>query len=95
MFGRCVPGLRFAINVTLGAVVRMPYRRFLVWSSISGMVWSTWICLSASLISPALKGYPIAALIVSTFLGTTLIGTCIWARSHIGQHHRTAVEPAP
>lgn len=87
VFGRYVPGLRFAINVTLGGVVRMPYRRFLPWSALSGVLWSVWVCLSAYFISTALKGYPIAALILSTCVGTVLIGSCLWARSRMPKHH--------
>jgi membrane-associated protein len=94
LFGRYVPGLRFAINVTLGGVVRMPYRRFLLWSSMSGALWSLWTCLSAYYISSALDGYPIAALIVSTFAGTALIGTCVWVQSHVPKHQSAPDDPS-
>ena len=77
LFGRYVPGLRFAINVTLGGVVRMPYRKFLLWSALSGVLWAVWVCLSAYFISSALEGYPLAALVLSTCLGTVLIGSCV------------------
>ena len=86
LFGRYVPGLRFAINVTLGGVVRMPYRTFLFWSSLSGALWSLWVCLSAYYISAALDGYPIAAIVVSTCAGTVLIGSCVWVQSHLPKH---------
>lgn len=92
LFGRYVPGLRFALNVTLGGVVRMPYRRFLLWSSISGALWSAWTCLSAYYISSALAGYPIAALIVSTCAGTVLIGAVVWGQTRFGKH--PATEPS-
>lgn len=92
LFGRYVPGLRFAINVTLGGVVRMPYRKFLLWSALSGVLWSVWVCLSAYFISSALEGYPLAALILSTCVGTVLIGSCIWARSRTTKHHPAASE---
>lgn len=29
LFGRYIPGVRFALNATLGGVIRMPYRTFL------------------------------------------------------------------
>ncbi len=29
VFGRYIPGLRLVVNVTMGSVVRLPYRRFL------------------------------------------------------------------
>jgi membrane-associated protein len=86
LFGRYVPGLRFAINVTLGGVVRMPYRKFLLWSGLSGALWSLWTCVSAYYISSALAGYPIAALVVSTVAGAALIGACVWVQSHLPKH---------
>lgn len=85
VFGRYVPGLRFAINVTLGGVVRMPYRRFLLWSAISGALWSVVTCLSAYFISSALEGYPVVALVLSTCLGTALIASCVWVRSRFSK----------
>ncbi len=94
LFGRYVPGLRFAINVTLGGVVRMPYRTFLFWSSLSGALWSLWVCLSAYYISSALAGYPIAAIVVSTCAGTVLIGSCVWVQSHRAKHGAHDETPA-
>jgi membrane-associated protein len=93
VFGRYVPGLRFAINVTMGAVVRMPYRQFLMWSALSGLIWSVTTCLSAYFISSALDGYPILSLTLSTVVGTVLIGSCVWVRSRM---HRSdpAAPPA-
>jgi membrane-associated protein len=85
VFGRYVPGLRFAINVTLGGVVRMPYRRFLLWSALSGVLWSVVTCLGAYFISSALEGYPVVALVLSTCLGTALIASCVWIRSRFSK----------
>ncbi len=81
--GRYVPGLRFALNVALGGVVRMPYPKFLLWSSISGVLWSVWTCLSAYLISSALDGYPILSLVISTVAGTVVLGSLVWVRNHL------------
>jgi membrane-associated protein len=92
LFGRYVPGLRFAINVTLGGVVRMPYPKFLFWSALSGALWSIWVCLSAYFISSALAGYPIAALVLSTSVGTVLVGSCLWVRSRMPKHHAAVIE---
>jgi membrane protein DedA with SNARE-associated domain len=36
LFGRYIPGERFALNATLGGVVRMPYPTFVFWSAING-----------------------------------------------------------
>lgn len=90
LFGRYVPGLRFAINVTLGGIVRMPYPRFLFWSGLSGILWSVWVCISAFYISSALDGYPLAALVISTFAGTVLIGSGVWAQTKVRSHHVAA-----
>lgn len=86
LFGRYVPGLRFALNVTLGGVVKMPYRRFLFWSALSGSFWSLWICTSAYYISALLAGYPVAAFLIATFAGTFLIGFFVWVQSRINRH---------
>jgi membrane-associated protein len=91
VFGRYVPGLRFAINVTLGAVVHMPYRTFLFWSAISGTLWAVVTCLTAYFISSALDGYPLLSFLISTFLGTALIGSVIWLRSHLSKRHEAAL----
>jgi membrane protein DedA with SNARE-associated domain len=95
LFARYVPGLRFALNVTLGGVVRMPYSRFVIWSGLSGVLWAVWTCLSAYYISSALAGYPIAALIVSTSFGAVLISLVTWVRRrkhHAGGAHHTEPE---
>jgi membrane protein DedA with SNARE-associated domain len=87
LFGRYVPGVRFALNVALGGVARMPYGSFVIWSSLSGTLWSVWTCLSAYYISTALAGYPLAALIVSCLAGSVLIGTVIWVHARITRRY--------
>jgi membrane protein DedA with SNARE-associated domain len=94
LFGRYVPGLRFALNVVLGGIVRMPFRTFLPWSATSGTLWSLWVCLSAYYISSALAGYPVAALIVSTCFGTTMIVSIIWLQGRVRHHHGGSPTPA-
>lgn len=63
--GRYVPGMRFVINATMG-VSEFPYRRFLAWSSLGGLLWSAYTCVLAYLISTALAGYPLASVVIST-----------------------------
>lgn len=65
--GRYVPGMRFAINAIMG-VSEFPYRRFLLWSSIGGALWSAYTCGLAYLIATALAGYPLASVVISTLV---------------------------
>jgi membrane protein DedA with SNARE-associated domain len=63
--GRYVPGLRFVVNATMG-VTEFPYHRFLPWSMLGGLLWSTYTCVLAYEISTALAGYPLASVVIST-----------------------------
>jgi membrane-associated protein len=102
MFGRYSPGIRFALNVTLGGVVHMPYRKFLFWSTISGTVWSAFTCLSAYYVGSALEGYPLLSFILTGLLTSAIIASLIylqakWADRRIEQAEagRADVEPTP
>jgi membrane-associated protein len=81
LFGRYIPGVRFALNATLGGVVRMPYPRFVFWSGISGTLWSAVTCASAYFISMALAGYPVLSLVITCVLSTGVITGIIWAQN--------------
>jgi membrane protein DedA with SNARE-associated domain len=63
--GRYVPGLRFVVNATMG-VTEFPYLRFLPWSVLGGLLWSSYTCVLAYEISTALAGYPLASVVIST-----------------------------
>ncbi|WP_193315405.1 DedA family protein [Nostocoides sp. F2B08] len=67
--GRYVPGLRFVVNATCG-LTPYPYRKFLLWSSIGGTLWSIVTCLTAYLLGTALGDNPIAALVLSSLVST-------------------------
>ena len=41
--GRFVPGVRFAVNVSMG-LTEYPYRRFLLFSAIGGIGWAIYTC---------------------------------------------------
>jgi membrane protein DedA with SNARE-associated domain len=62
--GRFVPGVRFVVNATMG-LTHFPYRRFLLWSSIGGLVWSVYTCLLAYYVATALSGFPLASVVIS------------------------------
>src|SRR5262249_10237348 len=51
--GRYVPGLRFAINASLG-LSGYRYRSFLLWSAIGGTLWSVYTCGLAYLVGSSL-----------------------------------------
>jgi membrane protein DedA with SNARE-associated domain len=94
LFGRYVPGVRFALNVTLGGVVRMPYRRLLFWSGVGGAMWSAFTCASAYLIGTLLAGYPLLSLVVTGSLSTVVIAGVIWVQKAARRHASTVGEPA-
>ncbi len=92
LFGRYIPGIRFALNVTLGGIVKMPYLRFLFWSSISGTIWSTVTCLSAFYIGTALEDYPLASFIITTVAMTTVIAVLIRLQTGWSDRRRAAAD---
>ena len=71
--GRYVPGLRFAINATMG-LSAYPYRSFLLWSSIGGTVWAVYTSGLAYLVAVALEGFPLASIIISGVITSVAIG---------------------
>lgn len=70
--GRYVPGVRFAVNVMMG-LTRYPYRSFLLWSSIGGVLWSVYTCGLAYLIATALSGFPLASVVISGAITTAAL----------------------
>jgi membrane protein DedA with SNARE-associated domain len=76
-FGRFVPGVRFAVNVSMG-LTEYPYRRFLLFSAIGGALWSTYTCLLAYWVGNALADFPIASIVISGVITTVLIGAVYW-----------------
>jgi membrane-associated protein len=71
--GRFVPGVRFAVNVSMG-LIEYPYRRFLLFSAIGGVSWAIYTCLLAYWIGGALADFPIGSIVVSGVVTTVLIG---------------------
>ena len=70
--GRYVPGLRFVVNSTMG-LSGAPYRSFLPWSALGGVLWSTYTCLLAYWVGSTLDNYPLASVVVSGAITTLLI----------------------
>ena len=88
MAGRYVPGMRFAVNASMG-LSDMPYRRFLPWSAASGALWSVYTCALAYWVSTTLAGYPLASLIISS-----LITSAALASVYFVDRHKRKREPA-
>ena len=65
--GRYVPGMRFAVNATMG-LSSLPYRRFLPWSIVGGILWSVYTCALAYKVATTLSGYPLASLVISSLI---------------------------
>jgi membrane-associated protein len=61
--GRYVPGMRFVVNATMG-LSDIAYRRFLGWSVVSGILWSTYTSVLAYEIGLALGDFPLASFII-------------------------------
>ena len=70
--GRYVPGMRFVVNATMG-LSDIPYRRFLLWSVISGTLWSVYTSVLAYEIGLALGDYPLASFVISGLVTTVAI----------------------
>jgi membrane-associated protein len=80
--GRYVPGMRFVVNATMG-LSTMPYRRFLPWSVLSGVLWSVYTCVLAYNIGLALADFPLASVVISGAVTTVAIGVVfLTLRSH-------------
>jgi membrane-associated protein len=75
--GRFVPGVRFVVNSTFG-ISRFPYRRFVLWSAIGGVVWSVYTCLLAYAVGTALAGFPLASVVISGAITTLAVAVVLW-----------------
>jgi membrane-associated protein len=70
--GRYVPGMRFVVNATMG-LSDLPYRRFLPWSVLGGVLWSVYTCLLAYKVSTTLAEFPLASVVISGLVTTAII----------------------
>ena len=87
--GRFVPGVRFAVNVSMG-LIEYPYRRFLLFSAIGGVLWAAYTCLLAYWIGTALADFPLGSIIISGVVTTVLIGAV-----YLIDRRRSTSETAP
>jgi membrane protein DedA with SNARE-associated domain len=70
--GRYVPGMRFVVNATMG-LSDIAYRRFLMWSVVSGILWSSYTSILAYEIGLALGDFPLASFVISGLVTTVAI----------------------
>ena len=87
--GRYVPGMRFAVNATMG-LSDIPYRRFLPWSVVGGILWSVYTCTLAYNVATTLSGYPLASLLISGFITSALLAAIYF----VDRRRRRAAEGA-
>ena len=74
--GRYVPGMRFVVNATMG-LSDIPYRRFLPWSLLGGVLWSAYTCVLAYKIATTLAEFPLASVVISGFITTAIIAAIL------------------
>ena len=72
-----MPGVRFAVNVSMG-LTEYPYRRFLLFSAIGGIGWAIYTCLLAYWISTALADFALASIVISGIVTTVLVAGVYW-----------------
>ena len=77
VLGRYVPGVRFFVNASMG-IRKYPYPRFLLYSTIGGVLWGTYTALLAYWVGNALSGYPIASFFISGAITTVIIVVVFW-----------------
>jgi len=87
--GRYVPGLRFVVNTTMGLSER-PYREFLPWSVLGGVLWSSYTCLLAYWIGSTLDDYPLGSVVISGVVTTAIMGLVY---VHVRRSRRAAGAP--
>ncbi len=88
--GRYLPGMRFVVNAMMG-LSDIRYRRFLLWSVISGILWSTYTCVLAYKIGLALGEYPFASFIISGLVSTVALAVVFLT---VRRHRRRAAATA-
>ena len=77
VLGRYVPGVRFFVNASMG-LQAFPYRRFLLWSAIGGIIWGVYTALLAYWVGNKLSDYPIASFFISGGITTAIIVGVFW-----------------
>ena len=87
--GRYVPGMRFAVNASMG-LSPLPYRRFLPWSVLGGVLWSVYTCALAYKVATTLSGFPLASLVISSLITSAALAAIYF----VDRRRRRAAAPA-
>lgn len=89
-----MPGVRFAVSVSMG-LIEYPYRRFLLFSAVGGGFWAGYTCLLAYWIGTALADFPAASIVISGIVTTLLMGgVYLIDRRRTGDASREPTPPA-
>ena len=89
--GRYVPMMRFAVNASMG-LSDIPYRRFLIWSVIGGVLWSVYTCALSYRVATTLSGFPLASLVISSLITSAALAAIYFVDR---RRRRTAGGAAP
>jgi membrane-associated protein len=92
--GRYVPGMRFVVNATMG-LSDMPYRRFLPWSVLGGVLWSVFTCVLAYKIGTTLAEFPLASVVISGFVTTAVVAAVLVVLRRSKRADAAPAEPGP
>ncbi len=79
--GRFVPGVRFAVNVSMG-LTEYPYRRFLLFSAVGGTAWAIYTCVLAYFVSTAIADFALASIVISALITSVLVAGVYWTDRH-------------
>jgi membrane-associated protein len=92
--GRYVPGMRFVVNATMG-LSDIAYRRFLGWSVVSGILWSSYTSILAYEIGLALGDFPLASFVISGLVTTVAITVVFFTVRRNRRRLAAAESPGP
>ena len=84
-----LPFLGFVVNATMG-LSDIPYRRFLPWSILGGILWSAYTCLLAYKVATSLAGFPLASVVISGVVTTVALVVIFYV---VRKRRRAAVAP--
>jgi membrane-associated protein len=94
VFARYVPGLRFVVNATFG-LSDLPYLKFLPWSALGAILWSTYTCLLAYWVGSTIEDYPLASVVISGAITTALISVLFLRERRRRQQQTAGAADAP
>ena len=92
--GRYVPGLRWVVSAAMG-LQQYPLRRFLLWETIGGTLWSVYTCALAYLVATALSEFPLASVVISGLITTAALAIVFVVVRRQRTEIAAAVEASP